>query len=142
MKVSDLMKSNVITAPPEMSAAEAARMMQREDVGILPICDRSGQLRGVLTDRDIVTRCVAARNDPTRIQIGDLMTKKVCSISPGEDLHAAAQLMAGEQIRRLPVLEQDRLVGMLSLADLAHSDFYGMEAAQALTEITDRLTEY
>ena len=142
MKVSDLMSTHIVTVPPEFSAAEAARTMERNDVGLLPVCGGNGELQGVLTDRDIVTRCIAARIDPRQVRVQDLMTRDVVSVSPDEDVKTAARIMSGEQIRRLPVLEHDRIVGVLSLADLLHSDIYDMEAAQALTEITDSAREY
>ena len=129
MKVSDLMSTNVVTVPPEFSAADAARTMERSDIGLVP-------------DRDIVTRCVAARIDPKQAKVQDLMTRGVISVTPDEDVKTAAGIMSGEQIRRIPVVEHERIVGILSLADLVHSDIYDMEAAQALTEITDGSHEF
>ncbi len=142
MKVSDLMSTNIITVPPDFTAADAAKTMERSDLGLVPVCGSDGRIQGVLTDRDIITRCVAARIDPKQIKVQDLMTRGVISVSPDEDVKAAADIMSGEQIRRLPVVEHERIVGMLSLADLVHSDIYDMEAAQALTEITDPMREY
>ena len=142
MKVSDLMSTNVVTVPPDFSVADAAKTMEHRDIGILPVCSTDGRIQGVLTDRDIITRCVAARIDPKQMKVQDLMTRGVVSVSPDEDIKAAADIMSGEQIRRLPVVEHERIVGILSLADLVHSEIYDMEAAQALTEITDPLREY
>lgn len=142
MKVSDLMSTNVITVPPEISVADAARTMERSDTGLLPVCSSDGHIQGILTDRDIVIRCVATRMDPKQTKVQDLMTRGVISVSPDEDIKEAANMMSGEQIRRIPVVEQERIVGILSLADLVHSDIYDMEAAQALTEITDSIHEF
>lgn len=142
MKVSDLMSTNVVTIPPDLSVSDAARTMERSDIGLVPVCGSDGRVQGVLTDRDIITRCIAARIDPKQTKVQDLMTRGVISVSPDEDVKTAADIMSGEQVRRLPVVEHERIVGMLSLADLVHSDIYDMEAAQALTEITDSTHEF
>ena len=142
MQVSDLMSTRVITVPPECSAAEAAKLMVSRDTGFIPVCGERGNVLGILTDRDIVTRCVAPQLDPAQVKVQELMTRGVLSIAPEEDLKTAADIMSGEQVRRLPVVEADRIVGVLSLADLVHNDLYDMEAAQALTEITDPVREY
>ena len=97
---------------------------------------------GCSDGRDIVTRCVAVQSDPVQTKVQDLMTRNVVTISPNEEMKTAADLLSGEQIRRIPVVEGTRVVGMLSLADLVHSDLYDMEAAQALTEITSPTREY
>lgn len=142
MKVSDLMSTNVVTVPPDFTAADAAKTMERSDTGLVPVCGSDGRVQGVLTDRDIITRCVAARIDPKQAKVQDLMTRGVISVSPDEDVKTATDIMSGEQVRRLPVVEHERIVGILSLADLVHSDIYDMEAAQALTEITDCTHEF
>ena len=142
MQVSELMSTNIVAVSPESTAAEAAGTMTRSDVGIVLVCGQNGSLQGVLTDRDIVTRCVAVQSDPVQTKVQDLMTRNVVTISPNEEMKTAADLLSGEQIRRIPVVEGTRVVGMLSLADLVHSDLYDMEAAQALTEITSPAREY
>ena len=142
MQVSELMSTNIVAVSPDSTAAEAAGTMTRSDVGIVLVCGQNGSLQGVLTDRDIVTRCVAVQSDPVQTKVQDLMTRNVVTISPNEEMKTAADLLSGEQIRRIPVVEGTRVVGMLSLADLVHSDLYDMEAAQALTEITSPAREY
>ena len=142
MQVSELMSTNIVAVSPDSTAAEAAKTMTRSDVGIVLVCGQNGSLQGVLTDRDIVTRCVAVQSDPVQTKVQDLMTRNVVTISPNEEMKTAADLLSGEQIRRIPVVEGTRVVGMLSLADLVHSDLYDMEAAQALTEITSPTREY
>lgn len=137
MKVSDLMNTKVVTVPPEMSAADAAQLMDKYDIGVVPVCSGSGQLQGMLTDRDIVIRCVASRSDPKNTKVSELMTRSVVTVSPDDDVHTAARVMSGEQVRRVPVADNERLVGILSLADISHSDIYTIEAAKALTGITE-----
>ena len=122
MLVSDLMTRNVVTAPPSCTAAEASRLLHVHNIGALPVVDAAGNLRGIVTDRDIVTRCVAADADPAGTTLRDLMTRRVSSVSPGDSAADAASAMAAARVRRLPVLERGRLVGILALADMAKSD--------------------
>ena len=93
----------------------------------------------MVTDRDIVLRCVAAEEDPAQTMVRDIMTRSCTAVSPHADCRQAARLMSKQQVRRLPVVEEGRLVGMLSLADLARSHRYDMEAAQALSEISENI---
>lgn len=139
MKVSDLMNSSVITIAPEESAALAARLISRHNVGSLPVCGGDGRLRGIVTDRDIVLRCVAPEEDPAQTPVRDIMTRNCAVASPEDDLAEAARLMAESQVRRLPVTREGKLVGMLSLADLARAEQFNMEAARALSEISDNI---
>ena len=121
------------------TAALAARLLSRHNLGALPVCAGDGRLRGMVTDRDIVLRCVAAEDDPAQTMVRDIMTRSCAAVSPHADCRQAAQLMSRQQVRRLPVVEEGRLVGMLSLADLARSHRYDMEAAQALSEISENI---
>ncbi len=139
MQVKDLMTGSVVSVSPESTAEFAARMMARHNIGALPVCDSAGRLRGMVTDRDIVTRCIAAEADPTETAVREIMTRTVVTASPEDDLRRAALLMSGERVRRLPVVRQGILVGMLSLGDLATSDRTQMEAGRALSEISSNL---
>ena len=133
------MNPAVVTVEPSSSAALAARLISRHNVGALPVCGGDGRLRGIVTDRDIVLRCVAAEEDPAQTMVRDIMTRSCTAVSPHADCRQAARLMSKQQVRRLPVVEEGRLVGMLSLADLARSHRYDMEAAQALSEISENI---
>lgn len=137
MEIRDLMNPSVVSITPRESAALAARLLSRHNLGALPVCGEDGCLRGMVTDRDIVLRCVAAEEDPAQTQVKDIMTRRCASVSPGDDPREAARLMAARQIRRLPVVEDGRVVGMVSLGDLARSRSFGMEASKALSEISD-----
>lgn len=139
MLVKDLMNPSVVTIEPGASAALAARLISRHNVGVLPVCSSDRKLRGMVTDRDIVLRCVAAEEDPAQTPVRDIMTRRCTAVSPGDDCRAAARIMSERQVRRLPVVENGKLVGMLSLGDLARSHRYDMEAAQALSEITENI---
>ncbi len=139
MVVRDLMNPSVVTVEPGSSAALAARLISRHNVGALPVCGSDRKLRGMVTDRDIVLRCVAAEEDPAQTPVRDIMTRGCASIAPGADCREATRLMAEQQVRRLPVVEDGKLVGIVSLADLAKSRRYDMEAAQALCEISENI---
>ena len=139
MVVKDLMNPSVVTIEPTSSAALAARLISRHNVGALPVCSGDGRLRGVVTDRDIVLRCVAAEEDPAQTMVRDIMTRNCATVAPGADCREATRLMAVQQVRRLPVVEEGKLVGMISLADLARSHRFDMEAAQALGEISENI---
>lgn len=136
MFVRDLMNSAVVSITPEESAALAARLLSRHDLGSLPVCGQNGRLVGIVTDRDIITRCVAAGEDPSRVPVQDIMSRAPVTIAPGDDIHAAAQQMAARQVRRLPVVEGGKVVGMVSLGDLARNHRCDTEAAEALSDIS------
>lgn len=136
MRVRDCMSENVVTITPEESAALAARLMTRHNLGVLAVCDYHGTLQGVVTDRDIITRCVAVDQDPSRVPVADIMSAQVETIAPEENAQAATERMARKQVRRLPVVEAGKLVGVVSLNDLARNRKTEMEAAQALCEIS------
>lgn len=139
MQIRELMSKSVVSITPEESAALAARLLARHNLGMLPVCAQDGQLVGVVTDRDIVTRCLAAGQDPSRVPVEDIMTRELETLSPQEEGEAALARMAGHQVRRLPVVEAGQVVGVLSLADLARSHRYEVEAAQALCQISEGL---
>ncbi|MDP4110239.1 MAG: CBS domain-containing protein [Bacillota bacterium] len=136
MKVSQLMSSNVVSVSPEDTAITAARLFARNNIGALPVCMDDGKLRGIVTDRDIVTRCLAPESDPETTKIREIMTRGVISVTPEADIKEAARIMSGEQIRRLPVTSDGKVVGMLSLGDMARTQMFDMEASKALSEIS------
>lgn len=139
MQVRELMNQSVVSITPGESAALAARLLARHQLGSLPVCGEDGGLRGIVTDRDIVTRCVAAETDPHKVPVRDIMTRNCAVAAPGDDAAEAARRMAEQQVRRLPVLEDDKVVGMVSLGDLAKCRACDMEAAEALSEISENI---
>lgn len=136
MTVKDCMNKHVVTVTPEESAAVAARLMTRHNVGALPVQAYDGSLCGIVTDRDLILRCMALNRSPEKTTVARVMTDRVASIPPTASLNQAAACMAAEQVRRLPVVEGRRVVGMVSLGDLSHRDEYAVEAAETLSEIT------
>ncbi len=136
MIVKECMNSHVIAVSPESPVSVAARLMARHNVGALPVQAADGSLCGIVTDRDLILRCVALERKPEETSVARVMTDRVAAVKPGDSLRRAADLMAREQVRRLPVVEGRRLVGMVSLGDLSRREDYAMEAAEALCEIT------
>ena len=140
MKLRDIMTNPVIRIHPEETLAVASRTLARYNIGSLPVCGSDGRMCGVITDRDIVTRCLAAGRSPTSTAVRDVMTANVICGRPDMDTAAAAGLMGREQVRRLPVLENGKLCGMVSLGDLALEEQTSYDAGDALTEISNNLS--
>jgi CBS domain-containing protein len=106
----------------ERTAADAAELMERDEVGVVPVHDERGFLVGLVTDRDLVLRVLARRRDPQEITLGEVATAEVVTVPPDVDVSEARDLMAEHQIRRIPVVEEGRLVGILALGDIALVD--------------------
>lgn len=140
MKLREIMTNSVVRINPEESVAVAARTLARYNIGILPVCGGDGRLYGVVTDRDLVTRCIAAGRLPASTPVREVMTTAVVSARPDMDTVAAARLMGHQQIRRLPVLENGRLCGMVSLGDLANREETAYDAQDALSEISSNVS--
>ena len=139
MKVKDLMTSRVIRISPEENAAVAARTLTHYNIGVLPVCGGDGKLCGVLTDRDIVTRCLASGRRAEETPVRGIMTNQVVSVSPETDVSAAASLMARQQVRRRPVVRDGEVCGMVSLGDLSQCEQSAPDATDALAEITSNV---
>jgi len=140
MKLRELMTTPVVRIQPEETVAVAARMLEHNNIGAMPVCSADGKLCGMLTDRDIVVRCLAAGKSPLTTSVRDVMTGKVYVARPDMEAALAAGLMGREQIRRLPVMENGKLCGMVSLGDLAGQEESSMEAGDALAEISSHLS--
>jgi CBS domain-containing protein len=135
----------IMTGRPEIinataTAIEAAAKMRELDVGSLPVCD-GDRLQGLLTDRDIAVRLVAAGLNPSKTQVREIMTPDVTYCFDDQTLEEAAALMETHQIRRLPILNRDkRLIGMLSLGDLAVRTL-GTEGDELAEEALEEISE-
>lgn len=141
MKIRDIMTSPAISIDPEESVEVAARTLVQYNIGALPVCDQRGKLCGVVTDRDLVTRCLASNRIPGKTKVRDVMTARVICATADMDLGVAAHLMGRQQIRRLPVTEQGRLQGMVSIGDLAVREDSIMDAADALADVSANISE-
>lgn len=135
MLVKDVMTRRAFRIGPEEPASVAARMLARYNIGALPVCDEDGHIKGMITDRDIVLRCVAVDRDPDHIPVKNIMTTRIVTVKADMSLEDAASKMAREQVRRLPVEEHGKLCGLLSLSDLISAPNYSMEAASVMEQI-------
>ena len=109
-------------------------LMNRNNIGAVPVVE-GGHVRGILTDRDIVLRCVSEGRDASTLHVSDVCSSGAISVGPSQSVSEAMRLMSAEQVRRLPVVENGKLLGMVSLADIAR-ERAGMELAQAISEIS------
>ena len=116
--VRDAMTEDPRSIGKSVSVVEAARLMREQDIGSLPIIDDE-MLVGMITDRDITTRVVAEAADPNLTSVEDVYSRDLISVEPDRDLQEALLLMARHQVRRLPVVENGRLVGIVAQADIA-----------------------
>jgi CBS domain-containing protein len=116
--IKEVMTRDVRACEPNATVADAAKVMAQEDVGPVPIVE-DGRLIGIVTDRDIVVRVVAEGRDPNATTVSEIASTKLVTVSPDDELDEALKLLAERQIRRLPVVEGDRLVGIVAQADIA-----------------------
>ena len=139
MKLREIMSAHVVRIHPEESVAVAARMLNHYNVGILPVVGSNGRLCGLVTDRDIVTRCLASGKAAEETPVTDIMTRRIVVARPDTEAADAAAIMGAKQIRRLPVMENGKLCGMVSLGDLAGKEPGNAETA--LAEISSNLSK-
>ncbi len=140
MKLREIMTQTVVRIHPDEPVEVAARTLAHYNIGALPVCGEDGKLCGMVTDRDIVIRCIASGKRAGVTKVRDVMTARVVSAGSDMEVGVAAHLMGSQQIRRLPVVENGRLCGMVSLADLAGYEDTVMDAADALGEISSNIS--
>ncbi len=134
-KVRELMTADVDMVVPSAKLSDAAEKMRNLNVGSLPVLDQN-KLVGIITDRDITIRATADGANPDDVKVSDIMSKEVVTVTPETSLDEAAQLMATHQIRRLPVVENGELVGMLALGDVATEPGERAKAGAILTNVS------
>src|SRR5205823_429828 len=135
MKISEIMTTDIKKATPDNTLADIAAMMRDEDIGALPVV-QDGELRGIVTDRDIVVRAIAEGKEPSTTTVQEVLSEEVESVEPDDDIEEAADVMAAHQIRRLPVVEDGKLIGMVSLGDISVKHEEGT-AAHALEGVSE-----
>lgn len=135
MLVRHAMAMSPVTASPDMNATDAAGLMAANDIGVVPVTD-GDRLIGIVTDRDLVLRVLAERKDPRAVRVGEIATTEIETTSPDTQLCDARAVMAERRIRRLPVVKDDRLVGMLSLGDVAIGSASMRSVGEALASIS------
>lgn len=133
MKIRDIMTKNVECCEPTASITELAKKMRDSNVGSIPICE-NGTLQGIVSDRDIVTRCLA--ENQMDANASDIMSTDIVSGHPDMSAEEAGQLMAEHQIRRLPIIENERIAGIVALGDLSVEKDTDQKAGEALSEIS------
>ena len=140
VKIRDIMTKPAIHVSPSETVEVAARTLTQYNIGALPVCSAEGKLCGMITDRDMVIRCIASGRKPSQTCVRDVMTGKVEQAQPDMDAAVAAHLMGRLQVRRLPVVENGKLCGMISLGDLAKQEASVMDAADALGDISENFS--
>ncbi|MGZ7443785.1 CBS domain-containing protein [Paenibacillus sp. TH7-28] len=136
-KVADIMTDEVVTVTVRDNIYEVAVKMKENDTGFIPVVE-GDKLLGVITDRDLVIRCMAEKR-PNSTAVDEIMTRGIKTASRDMSVDEAAELMAEQQIRRLPVTEGDRLIGIVSIGDLAVRNIFADNAGDALSEISERV---
>ena len=139
MNIRDVMTPNPRTVSPADSIQSAACIMRDEDTGVVPIVE-NGRAVGMVTDRDIVVRAVANGGQLSRT-VGEIATNAVVCASPDMSTREAAQLMSDHQVRRLPVVENERLVGIVSIGDLAVKEGKDGRTGDTLQAISEGVKE-
>jgi CBS domain-containing protein len=133
-QVRDAMTASVTSARPSQSLADAARVMKTDDVGSVPVVEGE-RLVGILTDRDIVVRAIAEGRDPLTVTVDEVVSREPVTLDPDQNLDEALELMVRHKVRRLPVVENGRLVGMLAQADVA-AEAKPKDVGKAVEEIS------
>ncbi len=137
MLVRDIMSKDIVSLNSEDSVERAAQMMRQFDVGSIPVCDNSKKLVGIITDRDIALNAVSSGATASQQKICDFMTSNPVTGSPDMDVHEAVRMMSRHQIRRLPIVENNNLVGIVSLGDISQEPDLQDNAEVALKNISE-----
>ena len=119
MKVKDCMCGDVCCVKPETKVNEIAKLMNKNHIGCVPVCDQNNCIVGMITDRDIILRTIACDKDAKNTSAGEIMTCNVCTCNGNDDVWDVENKMASNQIRRIPVVDNDKVIGILTLGDLA-----------------------
>lgn len=136
MKVREIMSKDVASLRSDDSIERAAQLMKQYNCGSIPVCTQD-KLIGIVTDRDIAVRSVASGEDVTQRKVGDIMTDSVVFGSPEMEIADAARLMSDRQIRRLPIVENNSLIGIVALGDISLEPKYQDNAEDALKNISE-----
>lgn len=132
MTVKELMSVNICFVTADADVTAAAALMKKYDIGLIPVCDQKGCLLGLVTDRDIVLRALSSKEGIEKKKVRHIMTEEIVSITPMTDIHDAALVFSEKKVRRLPVLDNGRLVGILSLSDLSGKRIFLAEVGEIM----------
>lgn len=139
MKVKDIMTKSVVSLNSEDSIERAAELMKEHNIGAVPVC-QGNKVIGIITDRDIALRSVACGEDSKSQTVREIMSSNPVTGTQDMDVEDASRIMSERQIRRLPIVDNANLVGMISLGDIAVSPNLNQEAEQALSSISEPST--
>jgi CBS domain-containing protein len=132
----DIMSTDPRCVKEDETLVDAARLMRELDVGALPICGNDDRLKGMITDRDIVVKCIADGGNPSSVTAGSLAEGKPVTIGADDDIREALRVMQDYQVRRLPVIDGHDLVGIISQADIARS-LSATQTGETVAEISE-----
>ena len=136
MRVKDCMSKNIVYVTKENTVQEIADLMSKHHIGSVPVCDNNRHVLGIVTDRDIILRTIASKKDIGSARAEEVMTKDVIKTSEDTDASWVSEIMSKNQIRRVPVVENEKLVGIVSVGDLAkNNDFPNTEVASCMSKI-------
>ena len=122
MKVKDCMCDEICVAKPNFPIYDCAKLMKDNHTGCIPVCDDQNKVVGIVTDRDIILRAIACDKNPKTTPVSDIMSCNVCSCNENDDIKTAEEKMKSFQVRRLPVLENEKIVGILTIGDLVENE--------------------
>jgi len=134
--VKELMSTDLKVCAPHDSITAAAKIMRDIECGSVPVCENN-KVVGIITDRDIVINVVADGKDTNSVHCHDCMTTDVVTCTTDTDIHECARMMSQNQIRRIPVTENDDIVGIIAIGDLAKENIFANEAGEALSDISE-----
>lgn len=121
MKVKDCMCNSVCSCTPDTTICDCAKQMRDNHVGCISVCNQNNEILGIVTDRDLILRCVACDKDPKTTKINDVMTNDICCCTPTDDIENVESKMDKLHIRRVPVVEGKKVIGMVTIGDLVKS---------------------
>lgn len=121
MKVKDCMSKDVCSVDCSCNISDVAKIMENKHIGCVPVCDNNNNVVGIVTDRDLILRCIACGKDANTTPVTDVMTTKVVNTTPETSVSDASKVMCDCQIRRLPVMQNNKVVGILTIGDLAQN---------------------
>lgn len=127
MRVKECMCNNVVYTNPGDTIENVAKLMNENHVGCIPVCEEAGNVVGFVTDRDIILRSVACGKDCANTKVSEIMTTQVVKTTPDTEIDEVTKTMSNNQIRRLPVIENGKVVGILTLGDIARNECISKE---------------
>ena len=134
MKIRECMCNETIFVNPQTTVQDVAKQMKDNHVGCMPVCDNNKKLVGLVTDRDVVLRCVACDKDAKTVPVSEIMTTKVKTAGPDDDIEKATEAMCDYNVKRIPIVENGCLRGMLTLSDLSVSPLCDTETVGYVVE--------